>query len=74
MARNSIVCRLLVGKRRIYVYESILEYRWMNLQAVLLVKEEEGTRIWLCGITTKLLITYLIKHMYPSRLLVYVNF
>ena len=31
----------------------------MNLQAVLLVKEEEGTRIWLCGITIKLLITYL---------------
>ena len=38
------------------LYESILAYRWVNLLAVLLVKEGESTRMWECGISTRLLI------------------
>ena len=38
------------------LYESILVYRWVNLLAILLVKEGESTRMWKYGISTKLLI------------------
>ena len=38
------------------LYESILAYKWMNLLAVLLVKEGESIRMWECGIATWLLI------------------
>ena len=38
------------------LYESILAYRWVNLLAVLLIKEGESTRMWEYGISTKLLI------------------
>ena len=38
------------------LYKLILAYKWMNLLAVLLVKGGESTRMWECGIATRLLI------------------
>ena len=49
---QSLIAR---GKKE-NLYESIFVYRWINLLAVLLVKERKSTRMWECGITTRLLI------------------
>ena len=53
---KSIQSWITHGKKE-NLYELILAYKWMNLLAVLLVKEGESSRMWECGITTRLLIT-----------------
>ena len=49
---QSVIAR---GKKK-NLYELILAYRWVDLLAVLLVKERESIRMWKCGISTRLLI------------------